>query len=446
MTTSLTQTPEFPDNSTIYPFVMILDIAPLLEAWFESTQKLKRVAIIGKVGSSPELLGWLETNQVQYDWISAGSNEFNLDVYDALFFRAEDFHLATSFFPDTDQWTKTGRYYVIPGEDPEFFAQNGCGYVKHYIARLYRHEEKILSLYEDSCMRRIIKDGYLRELRDCVGKIEALLNDDYGVKMLLRTWVWHFDNIYESGSAIVTLSDRYSIKTTCIKGLENQFIIILFLLKYAGHNIDSIIDKNLIPLSENCKRNSFFYFDKENDFKVSEGEVVIDAGIHFGGTPIEFAKATGSRGKVIAFEPNAENYIEAKKNTAEYENIVIVNEALGDFQGPVFMAPAGAGTTIGNHGTISVQQNTIDAYVDQHSLMKVDLIKMDIEGSEVQAINGAANTIKKFRPKLAIAAYHKWEDVVDLGELIRSINPDYKMFINDNYNNHYWIKTTIYAV
>jgi hypothetical protein len=57
----------------------------------------------------------------------------------------------------------------------------------------------------------------------------------------------------------------------------------------------------------------------------------------------------------------------------------------------------------------------------------VDFIKMDIEGAELQALAGAAQTLARFSPKLAIASYHKPEDPTRIPELVRRLNSVYQM-------------------
>ncbi len=55
------------------------------------------------------------------------------------------------------------------------------------------------------------------------------------------------------------------------------------------------------------------------------------------------------------------------------------------------------------------------------------LLKMDIEGSELAALKGAANVIKTHKPRLAISAYHRATDLIDLSDFVLSLRPDYKV-------------------
>jgi hypothetical protein len=72
---------------------------------------------------------------------------------------------------------------------------------------------------------------------------------------------------------------------------------------------------------------------------------------------------------------------------------------------------------------------SIDDFVSANGITKVDFIKMDIEGAELKALKGAKQTIKKFKPKLAIAIYHSMEDFVTIPNWILNLNLDYNIFI-----------------
>ena len=66
----------------------------------------------------------------------------------------------------------------------------------------------------------------------------------------------------------------------------------------------------------------------------------------------------------------------------------------------------------------------------------VDFIKLDVEGAELDVLKGAANSIKKFKPILAVSAYHKHEDLWTLMPYIKSLNPNYKFAFRHYPNTH----------
>ena len=75
---------------------------------------------------------------------------------------------------------------------------------------------------------------------------------------------------------------------------------------------------------------------------------------------------------------------------------------------------------------IVVPLTTIDLLVSELKLSAVDYIKMDIEGSEKNALRGAAQTLKKYRPRLAISVDHVPEDPVRVPEIVRQLEPTYR--------------------
>lgn len=76
---------------------------------------------------------------------------------------------------------------------------------------------------------------------------------------------------------------------------------------------------------------------------------------------------------------------------------------------------------------MDVETCTIDGLVHELRLPRVDFIKMDIEGAEMQALAGARATISRWKPRLAISAYHLYDDFFRIPERICEINPAYKI-------------------
>jgi hypothetical protein len=74
---------------------------------------------------------------------------------------------------------------------------------------------------------------------------------------------------------------------------------------------------------------------------------------------------------------------------------------------------------------------TLDSFCKEYNVERVDFIKIDAEGSEREIIKGAKETIKRFKPKMAIAAYHLPDDKKVIPELVLSIRNDYKFKLMD---------------
>ena len=92
-------------------------------------------------------------------------------------------------------------------------------------------------------------------------------------------------------------------------------------------------------------------------------------------------------------------------------------------------------------GNSVVKGVTLDEIIKDE---KVTYIKLDVEGSELKALEGAKNTIKKNKPRLAICIYHKLEDILELPLYILDLVPEYKFYIR-HYCSCMW-ETVLYAV
>lgn len=75
---------------------------------------------------------------------------------------------------------------------------------------------------------------------------------------------------------------------------------------------------------------------------------------------------------------------------------------------------------------------------------RVTFIKMDVEGAELAALQGAQHVIRKQHPKLAICVYHKPEDIIDIPSYILSLDPGYRLFLR--HYSPFEDETVLYAI
>jgi FkbM family methyltransferase len=185
------------------------------------------------------------------------------------------------------------------------------------------------------------------------------------------------------------------------------------------------------------------YFDSEIVKFENDENVFVDCGGYNGDTVQKFIDATrGEYKKIYYFEPLHELCEDAKKNLKNYRDIEFVEcgvysenkilrfESTGDLL-------AGA---VSDDGNIEIKVVALDDYVKE----PVTFIKLDVEGSEEEAIIGAKNHIKTTSPILTIASYHRAHDLWRLPEVLKSINPNYKFFLR-HYSQSI-IDTIIYAI
>ena len=175
-----------------------------------------------------------------------------------------------------------------------------------------------------------------------------------------------------------------------------------------------------------------------------QGDVkLLDGGSFDGDTLLAALNYDISLSKVLAFEPDPENYAKLLENSAQIHCEVQTFQAgLSDRSERVsFDFTAGTGSTISSSGT---EENT--QLLDFDSLApnnEVTHIKLDVEGAEFKALSGMKNTIASFNPKMAISVYHKPDDLFELTKLVMKLGK-YNTFSLRNYA-HQSFETIFYA-
>lgn len=171
-------------------------------------------------------------------------------------------------------------------------------------------------------------------------------------------------------------------------------------------------------------RNPHVYF--RGAVRVAPGDVVIDAGACEGFFVMQALEAGCSH--VYAFEPVKVLTEGLTRTFAGNDRVELVSAGLSDTKGRAKISLGKAficEAKIDSSGSEEIALTTIDAFVQARGLTNVDFIKMDIEGAEIKAIQGAEEVLRRFAPKLAIAVYHEYETAERLKALILQINPDY---------------------
>ncbi|MCR5733684.1 MAG: FkbM family methyltransferase [Lachnospiraceae bacterium] len=183
------------------------------------------------------------------------------------------------------------------------------------------------------------------------------------------------------------------------------------------------------------------YFDSDIALNISDG-LFVDGGCFDGSDSKRWIERFHS--KALCFEPDVNNIEKIKSRLAGYENDYrIVPKALWSSETELSFSSNGSqGSRIdasGTENTVSAASIDIEAGDEP-----VCMIKMDIEGAELEALHGAEKIIRRDHPVLAISIYHKPEDIFTLPEYILSVHKGYRLYLR-----HYsfsWYDTVLYAV
>ena len=172
-------------------------------------------------------------------------------------------------------------------------------------------------------------------------------------------------------------------------------------------------------------------YNIKNIFEVKNDAVVFDIGAFKGDTAYFFSKKCSNKARIYAFEPDENNYKVLLKIKEKYKlnNVITKNILLSNAEKEIDFI-----SMIENTPTIKKNAITIDKFVEENNIEKIDYIKMDVEGAERTILEGAIKTIKKFKPSLAIAIYHGgklfMEDFYDIPLFIKNtMGEDYEYYI-----------------
>lgn len=168
---------------------------------------------------------------------------------------------------------------------------------------------------------------------------------------------------------------------------------------------------------------------------VRPDDVVIDAGACWGDTALYFASRGASQ--IFAYEFIPSNIDIFKKNMSLNpkwrEAIHLIDKAVWNVSEiELSYHDKGPASRVGGPGVYGSSTKTlsIDSLAEKHALDRIDFIKMDIEGAELSALEGAQKTIRMHKPKLAISVYHKPDDLIAIPAYIRSLHENYALYLD----------------
>lgn len=197
---------------------------------------------------------------------------------------------------------------------------------------------------------------------------------------------------------------------------------------FSRHSLVAFLESKLYGnpniLSQVYDSNQYFGLDFLN---LSNCEVLADCGAFTGDTIRSFLEnVKGNYHRIYAWEPDSENLASLNRyvTDAKIKSVSILPLCVYSEQGTISFDSQGSSTSfVSGNGRTKVACDTVD-----NCCCDSTFIKIDVEGSEMEALKGAAKTIKSNKPKLAVAAYHRREDVFEIPNYLLSLRGDYRIY------------------
>ncbi len=345
-------------------------------------------------------------------------NDFNLENYDADRFGPRGGRsLKNRILRSVVQVTSSGKLAVVPVDDTEDRASR--------LAGMYATIEESSFLYDS-------------------------LADDYSKDLLVQLMAFRI--LGWRKVKLPTNNPRYWEQKQQADGLANHKDTIQskflgwklprFDLKSIGWPVDMYYSANGVLKTFLVKQ--YEYNHRQPAIRVQPGDTAIDGGGCWGDTALYFAHLAGATGRVFTFEFLPSNLEILNRNLGQNpelaSRISIIPHPLFNVSGKeLTFQENGPGTRVsesqGAAGSTTAVTAAIDDVVRDKQIARVGFIKMDIEGAELAALQGSVNTLKRDRPRLAIALYHDLRDFVTIPRFLASLNLGYRFHL-DHFTIH----------
>jgi len=157
---------------------------------------------------------------------------------------------------------------------------------------------------------------------------------------------------------------------------------------------------------------------------VKEGMNAIDIGANVGITTVTVARKIGRRGKLYSFEPTPEYFNILKENISSngLENVKVYELAVTDQVGraPFSQKELSSGIVFEEGAKkFEVSTTSIDRFLSEEKIERIDLINMDCEGSELLVLKGAKETLQKNKVKIFCEIHHDF--LKQLGQSVEDL-------------------------
>jgi len=228
----------------------------------------------------------------------------------------------------------------------------------------------------------------------------------------------------------------------------------LFELIVAAYKCKHCLKKLSNYLKENNKaiypkiHEQYLDFIDKNSIKT-----IISAGAYDAGTSLLFLDRLKNVEKIYAFEPMYDKFKCELNDSiiAESGKVEIIKKGVFDKSGEISFVECDNSSAADIGGiwnpsiTINIQTISIDDFIKEKNIKKVDFIKMDVEGCELAALKGAKKTIIKHHPQLAICIYHSYEELFDIPNYLYKLLPNYKFEVYHYSLNNIW-ESVLYGI
>ncbi len=269
-----------------------------------------------------------------------------------------------------------------------------------------------------------IKNSFNKVHPDTQKSIQKFLNDFkyWGTLDIEKN---DYNEIYEKAKSFYEHIDDYVWLYNILNDYTSKKLLFAILNNWYQYDFKNLKD---------CMNNTFKHYFDLDIIPECINQVFVDIGSYIGDTTLDYIETYNNYKKIYCYEITNYTMATLKNNLSRYENIIYKNKAVSNDNSIMYLKNSlvnSSANQIDDNGDIEIETVSLDNDI----LEKIDIIKMDIEGEEYNAILGAKNHIINDNPILLISVYHNNEDLWKLPKLIYEYNNNYNFYLR-NYGNN----------
>jgi FkbM family methyltransferase len=262
-------------------------------------------------------------------------------------------------------------------------------------------------------------EDFYKYLKDNKDSLDSLIKTfDAESRSVVKSIIDDAEYI-DSHNFVDMLQDLFSKEEEIFKHLEMAKSYQHFQLSNQNYYEQNIFDY----------RHGLVFLPKKT-LKFLDNKDFLDCGAYIGDSAIVFEKFFNPR-KIYAFEPDKENYTSLLETIKlnNLKKVIPIKMGVGAFENTAnFLLHHSLSRVTNNDSDIKIAVTTIDKYVSERNL-DVGLIKMDVEGFELDVLKGAVETIERFKPVLSISIYHNAEQFINVIKFVKELAVNFKVII-----------------
>ncbi len=281
-------------------------------------------------------------------------------------------------------------------------------------------DQEFMELIKESRMRSQdeVLNGFKEKLRN-LGKTYNGV-EDYYITQISRFPLWSNEAVKQRIAYVQANTDGLIRLYSNLADYHSKKVLISILRSWLFLDTDRL---------GGVKKGQEEYFDLDI-IPTGEGKVFVDAGAFNGDTVRLFIKAYGKKyKKIYCYEASKENADKLHQNLRTAENIVVTPLALDSGNGEKHIVFDKEDPSISYLSQTAGDMYVNTAALDGEVTEKIDILKINVNGYEKQALMGAQEHIRKGHPSLLIALYHDFEDLTKIPEMIMEMDSDYKLYL-----------------